>query len=137
MLYAHIVKRFVTAFLVCLLIIPAHATVKPVSLKDCLKKGLIRMSACSNGGYIGKCLDLTLKNNTDKDLLVKVDPALIFRPEGEQYQHLVAVGQEIIMIPAKKTATQPVQTFCGKSKAASPVKNLSFKYWLQSPVTSY
>jgi hypothetical protein len=58
------------------------------SLKESLAKGLVSLKALSNGGYMGRCLNLELKNNTNQPLALKVDPALIFKPADDRYNPL-------------------------------------------------
>lgn len=102
-----------------------------LSLKESMAKGLVSLKAISNGGYMGKCLNLELHNNTNRTLALTVDPALIFRPADKKYQPLVAVGEEQVVMGPGQQKTVTLQTFCGKSNAAAPARNISYTYWKQ------
>jgi hypothetical protein len=93
------------------------------------------LNAVSNGGYIGKCLTVSLKNNTAVVVKVKVDPALIFVPDEPQYQHLVAVGEEEVLLRPQEQRNVSLQTFCGKASARGPAPNVRYKYWKQGDST--
>lgn len=86
---------------------------------------------CSGGGYMGKCLSVSIRNNTKEALQVTVDPALIFVPNEPGFQHLVAVGEEAITLLPGETKSQVLQTFCGKARARSPRKDIRYRLWKQ------
>lgn len=105
----------------------ADATVKDVLLSKAIQKKFVQIEAISLGGYRGECLDLKVKNNTSAPLNVYVDPALIFQPSDTSYQDLVAVGGFYLAILPQKDTCAILQTFCGKSYASSPRRNINYK----------
>ncbi|WP_146146798.1 hypothetical protein [Taibaiella chishuiensis] len=115
--------------LVVCLSAPAQAAL--LSLKESMAKRLVTVKAVSKGGFMGQCLNLELHNNTGSDLSLAVDPALIFKPLDSRFQPLVAVGEEQVTVEAGKSKTVTLQTFCGKSSASGPAKNLTYAYWKQ------
>ena len=107
----------------------AAANNRPISLQGAISTKRITVKATGLGGYCGQCLHLELTNNTDTAWDVKVNPGLIFVPEDTTYQNLVAWGSETVSVAAKSTGEVNVLTFCGKSYAHSPARNLRFNYW--------
>ncbi len=93
------------------------------------KASLVQVA--SLGGHSGKCLSLSVKNNTGEQMEIKVDPALIFVPEKKEYQHLVTVGEEMIVLNPGETKKQSLQAFCGKASASSPAGLVKYTYWKQ------
>lgn len=105
---------------------PAHAA---TSLLQAIKAHEVSMTAIKNtGSYHGKGLDLQLKNNTNKTIRVSVDPAMIFGPADTEYQDLVIIHDEVIVLKPNEEQTIPVQSFCAKSYAGSPRAHLSYKF---------
>ncbi len=109
----------------------SHAAAGRVSLKRAMGAKLVSVSAVSTGGYCDKSLSLTLTNNTEKEMNIDIDPALIFAPADTQCQYLVLLGNEqIVLAPAEKKSIT-LQTFCGKSYARSPYKGIKYTYLKQ------
>jgi hypothetical protein len=129
---SHFIKLF-SAFL--LLTVSAAFANEPIKeltfLKGLQSKQITLVKTASNGGYMGKCLSVSLKNNTTAPIMVKMDPALIFTPLENKYQHLVSVGEEAIVLNPGETKTEKLQTFCGKAPASSPKDSLNYKFWKQ------
>jgi hypothetical protein len=110
----------------------AGANTRQYTLLQGLKKKQVSMTAiCSNGGYMGKCLSLALRNNTRQQLELAVDPALIFTPSDPRYQHLVAVGEEQVTLKPGEERWVTLQTFCGKAPAGAPAANVRYSLWKQ------
>ncbi len=121
--------RFTGAMLLifCLLIsFHAEAALSKLSLQQAIRTNAIIFNATGTGGAIGKCLTLHMKNISCRTIIIKMDQALIFRPSKLQYQDLVAVGGDSVQLAPDKSTELKVQTFCGKSPAASPIYGLSY-----------
>lgn len=110
-------------------IIQAAST--PMLLSHALKKKFVTVNAVGTGGYKGKCISLQMVNNTDVDLSLTIDNALIFQPADTSYQNLVVVGDEQLAMARKGNASITLQTFCAKSYASSPRIGLAYKFWKQ------
>lgn len=101
-------------------------------LKEAMQNGTVRVTATTTANsYNGKALRLEINNTSRNRLQVTIDPALIFRPEEEGYQHLVLPAEEMLAIAPGATAAIEVQTFCGKMHAMSPGAGLSYKFLKQ------
>ncbi len=110
----------------------AHSEALHISLKKAMEKRWVSVNAVSNGGYCDKSITLEVSNNTNKEMLVDVDPAMIFRPDEDTgAQNLVLLGNEsLAIVPCGRTDVR-LQTFCGKSYGHSPRPNLCYTYWKQ------
>ena len=102
-----------------------------MTLKKALSRKFVTLNAISNGGYCEKSIKLQLTNNTDKELTIDVDPGLIFVPADTAYQNLVLLGSESFALAPSKNTEVDLQTFCGKSYAACPAKNIKYRFWKQ------
>lgn len=120
---------FLAALFCAVLSIPASANVLRMDLKAALDNHLISVSATGSGqSYRAKGLNLKIVNKSGSSLILKTDLGLIFRPADTTYQDLVLAGEEMITVAPFKEATAPVQTFCAKSQAAAPAKDLVFSF---------
>lgn len=103
-----------------------------IKLTDGLKSKAISVGAVStNGGFMGKGIELALTNNTQHTVQVYIDPAMIFVPKDTNYQNLVLLGNEYITMVGGETKAVKLQTYCGKSYAHAPHRGLEYKYWQQ------
>src|SRR5438874_903604 len=113
-------KRILLLALTSLSMVPAGmATMRKTGLKAAMEKGTVELVASSSGDvYNGKALKLKLKNKTKDPMQVTLDPALTFRPADTNYQDLVIVGEQMLVLaPGGETAIT-LQTFCAKSYAS-------------------
>ncbi|MCW3124201.1 MAG: hypothetical protein JWQ38_3693 [Flavipsychrobacter sp.] len=120
-------------FCCCALIcFPGIANTGHISLKRAMISKTISVNATSLGGYLGtKNLKLSLTNNTDKEMTVDIDPGLIFRPADTNYQDLVVMGNESIVLKPSGSEDISLQAFCGKSYARGPMKDMSYRFLKQ------
>lgn len=120
---------FLAGLLCTALAFPAAANVLRVDLKAALDNHLISISASGSGqSYRAKGLTLKVVNKSGSSLILKTDLGLIFRPADTSYQDLVLAGEESITVAPFKEATAQVQTFCAKSSASAPTKDLVFSF---------
>ena len=133
-------KLFFTRIAFAILLL-SHVTSSSfaVDQRTTLKRGIfskqLTVKAISKGGHSGNCMKLSITNTTANNLSVTIDPALIFVPEDTAYQNLVTLGSEIIAIAPSATVDIDLRSFCGKSYARSPRKNLNYKFWRQGDST--
>lgn len=109
----------------------ATARSMKMTLKQALAKRMVSLVGLSQGGYLGRVLNLKIFNHTPLALEISVDPGLIFKPADTSYQNLVAVGEEQVEVAPKANAEIKLQTFCGKSYARGPRAGLDYKFWKQ------
>jgi len=112
----------------CIYSFNLFAGIRSMNLQQALKTNSVIMTATGTGGALGRCINLSLKNITCNPINLKIDQALIFKPADLRSQDLVLVGGDSVRIEPDKTASVPVQTFCAKSDAASPVKGLRYYF---------
>ncbi len=116
---------------VCLLTVSSRANVS-AGLKEAMDKGMVKVAATATGkSYHGKGMSLVVSNTTKERLQVKVEPALIFKPDEDGYQHLVLPAEEMLALAPGSSTTIEVQTFCGKLAAKAPMGKLTYKLWRQ------
>jgi hypothetical protein len=106
----------------------AAAAVSAMGLKQAMKSNAVIVEAYGNGGAMGKCLRLHMANTTCKTLKIKIDPALIFDPVDGEFQKLVVVGGDSVMIEPDKKVDVTLQTFCGNAPKSCPTKDLRYHF---------
>jgi hypothetical protein len=108
--------------------LPTKASVMRINLLDAVKKNILSVNAFSNGGHLGECLSLDLKNRTRQNIEVYIEPGLIFVCSDTNMQDLIAVGDMKVTIKPRTDTTLQLQAFCGKSYAHSPNFNISYRF---------
>ncbi len=128
-------RSTLSALLLVLLAATCKATIT-TGLKTALQNGQIKVAAVSSGqNYHSKALRLQISNATREAIRLKIDPALIFRPDDTSYQNLVLPAEEMLALAPGGKAEIEVQTFCGKLHASAPGKALSYRLWKQGDST--
>lgn len=114
----------------------AFAATERSSLKSAYDKGQIKIAATTTGkSYKSRALKLQITNTTRDALSLTIDPALIFKPDEDQYQQLVLPAEEMLALAPGGHAEMEVQTFCGKKEASAPGDKLTYKLWKQGDST--
>lgn len=115
------------------ILVPLMASSKTVktTLKRCIFRKQITMTASCNAVYPDKWLKLNLTNTTNDTLNITIDPALIFRPDDTVCQNMVAIGNETIAIAPAASQDIELKAFCGKSYGRCPYRNLKYTFWKQ------
>ena len=117
MLLSPIITKSVCLLLGIILYTSAYAE---KDLYDAAKSGSVSVTCKGKGGYEGKCLALTLKNNSRKKQEVSVDPGTIFRNKDEEDQNLIIVKEEIFILASGQAKTLLLQTMCIESHDGTP-----------------
>lgn len=107
---------------------------KPVRLRllQALQEQKISISAKSSAAsYHQKGIQLSIENKTAENILLEVDPAMIFAPEEAQYQNLVIEGFELLAVNAGKTRSIDMQSYCGESSDRAPLTGLVYHFQKQ------
>ncbi len=128
---SNLIRGGVVAVLMLIIQMSAMAEVRHMYLTAALKRKLVAVKPVSAGGYRGYGLQLGLMNVSGKPLAVDVEPALVFQPSDPEYQDLVLAGNVTVTLPMDTMKVVPVQTFCGKSYAHSPIPGLTYTFWKQ------
>lgn len=119
-------------FCLCGLYATSTASVKYMSFRAAVSAKKISVTAVSTGGYCDKSLKLKFTNKTCDDLKITVEPGLIFSPDDTSMQDLVVMGNEAVTLAPEAAGELDLQTFCGKSYAACPYPNRTYKYVRQA-----
>ena len=113
---------------VLLFSLTSFAGLQRLNLSDALLKHVVKAEGVGKGGYSGQALKLHLTNTSGNQLLITVDPGILFRPEDTMQQDLVLAGGEKVILPPFKDATVEVFTFCAKSYAHAPGTGQAFLF---------
>jgi hypothetical protein len=100
-----------------------------LTLTEAIQQNLVAVTSVSSGqSYNESGLSLKIENKGKKTLNITIDPALIFVPEDTSYQNLVVAGDIKTTIAPEGTKSITLQTYCGKSYAHGPAKDLIYHF---------
>ena len=131
MLHPGGLKALLLSFCIIFSAFTTLSVANTVSLKRAMKAKMINVDAISTGGASRKSIRLQMTNNTDKELIVNVDPGLIFSPQDTVYQDLVLLGSETLVLAPSERKNIDLQTFCGKFYGRGPIPNLKYDFHKQ------
>ena len=104
-----------------------------MALLEAVSKNLVSFTVeKSPQAYNEKGLTMKLNNKSSKQLIIIIDPALIFGAADSSYQNLIILGNEIVNIAPKQTKNVLIQTYCGNSDKLAPDKNIQYSYKYQA-----
>jgi len=107
-----------------------------ITLTEAMKQNLVTVTSLSSGqSYNDNALSLKIENKGKKTLNITIDPALIFVPEDTAYQDLVVAGDIKTTVASSDTKSITLQTYCGKSYAHGPGKDLTYHFSKQADST--
>lgn len=97
-----------------------------MTVEDAAKKGLIKLTIKSKGGYTGKVIDMRIKNNTTRmlDLQLEAGRKLDSKNQNEQ-DILVTQAQEIIVYALQEKMTG-VSGMCCQAHNSCPTANAEY-----------
>ena len=114
-----------------LILLPAalFGEVVKMDLSDAIKNHAVKMSAVNFAGlYKGKTTRLTVTNNNNSAIMLKINLGVILKPDDSSYQPMVLTGEEILVIEPHREGSVDVQTFCGNSPLSCPQKDMHYAY---------
>jgi outer membrane biogenesis lipoprotein LolB len=107
--------------------VPANAEI--INLTTAINNKAVSFKATGSGkSYHDKALNLELENKTGKTVNIRVDTAIVFRPDDTSYQDIMLAGGDQVAIAPHKTVSLQTQSYCVKSRARGPVEGLNFSY---------
>lgn len=100
-----------------------------ITLLEAMKQNLVTVTGISSGeSYNANGLNLKIVNNGKKTLNITIDPALVFVPADTSYQDLVVAGDIKAIVAPSGVKSIALQTYCGKSYAHGPGKELAYHF---------
>lgn len=129
-------KSILQLWALLLLSVNSFGAIKKLNLLDAHQQNLVTFSvARTDKNYNEKGLKLTINNLSKKNILITIDPALIFEPNDTSYQDLIISGSEMLVVQSGKSNSIDLQTYCAKSYAAGPNQQVLFTYKKQGDST--
>ncbi|RQO30483.1 hypothetical protein DBR32_13030 [Taibaiella sp. KBW10] len=100
-----------------------------LSLLQAVKEHKVIITAKSSSTlYNQKGLLLSIENTGKENIILEVDPAMVFSPEDAQYQNLIIEGFDVLVVNAGKSRIIGMQSYCGESSDRAPVADLPYRY---------
>ena len=98
----------------------------PVKLLEAKKQKKVSVKSIGNGGHMGECISLTVKNLTALKQDIIVNPGLIFTSLDSSAQNLMAVEEYTLVLMPGASKTLNVYTMCIEAHDHSPYVNSLF-----------
>jgi len=98
-----------------------------ITLQQAMDKKLVKVKIKSLGGYQGESASMEIQNLTKNDLNIKVEPGRRLKSDKDQYQDLLVVREQEILVKANSRSTKNITGYCCESSDCGPGANLSYK----------
>ncbi|MEM7659578.1 MAG: hypothetical protein AAF399_25915 [Bacteroidota bacterium] len=116
------IRQILPIWTLCfLLLLPLYGQGQShLSLPEAIAQELVSISARGSGGYQGKCLQLAIKNLTNRVLVMEVPPGYIFPSEDSSVQDLMVTAPAIVAVGKKQVKRTMLYTMCTQSGNMGP-----------------
>ena len=98
-----------------------------ISLQQALTNGYVKVKIKSLGHYQGESTVMEIQNLTKNDLNITVEPGRKLIADKEEFQNLLVVKQQEIIVKANSKTSKNIVGFCCESDDAGPNKDLGYK----------
>ena len=97
-----------------------------ILLMEAVEKGLVEITAEGEGGHIGRCLKLRIKNLHKKKIDVQIPAGLIFNSDDEGHQDLMTTEEKVLAIEGNKKRITKIYAACIQAPKGSPTMGSAF-----------
>ncbi len=98
-----------------------------ITLQHAMDQNLVKVKVKSLGGYQGESASMEIQNLTKNDLDIKIEPGRRLKADKDQYQDLLIVREQEILVKAHSKATKNITGYCCESSDSGPGANLGYK----------
>ncbi len=102
------------------------STLFGISLQEALKKNMISISIQGNGDHVGKCIDLTIKNNHYNVQNIFVECRQLLASKNHGTQDMIFTERMVIPLPIHGSAKSQLYAMCAQKNNSSPGRNDQF-----------
>lgn len=116
----------ITSVIVALLITQAFTSPdsqKEILLRDAISNHTVSTQIRSNGDYSGNSIILSISNNTNAKLNIKIPAGTLYHPEEDEEQTLIQLEDEFIVLNPKGTYNGELAAYCTESDDRCPTEN--------------
>jgi hypothetical protein len=98
-----------------------------INMQEAINNGSIKVKIKSLGQYQGESVVMEIQNLSRHDLNIKVEPGRKLIADKEEFQDLLVVKQQEILVKANSKTTRNIVGYCCESSDAGPKKDLAYK----------
>lgn len=95
-------------------------TVVEVSLQNAISNHTITAEINSTGGYSINSIELSLNNNSNKKITVKIPAGTLYHPEDNGEQTLIQLEDEFFVLNPHENKSGEISAFCSESNDRCP-----------------
>jgi hypothetical protein len=99
---------------------------KQLTLQQALDLKYVKAEANSLGGYQGYCIQLQVKNLSKESLCITVEAGRRLNSLDDQYQDILIVSEEIIVLNVKEQKSVSVKGYCCQAANRCPAKQSKY-----------
>ncbi|MGQ0827101.1 MAG: hypothetical protein ACT4ON_01775 [Bacteroidota bacterium] len=96
---------------------------KCISVEDAAKKGLVKLSIKSRGGFTGEVIEMNLQNNTNQKLDLNVEAGRRLDSKNNSEQDILVTRSQEFFVNGKQSKTLMIYGMCCQAHNSSPKVN--------------
>jgi hypothetical protein len=118
--------RIITLLSLALVLFAFSSIDTSISLQQAIDNNFVKVKIKSLGHYQGESTVMEIQNLTKNDLNIKVEAGRKLIAGKEEYQNLLVVRQEEILVKANSKASKKIVGFCCESDDRGPANDLAY-----------
>lgn len=116
---------------VCVVLLAAftrtNEDVQVFDVQTAISSGKIIAKFNSNGTYSGESVDVSLTNNLNQRIRIRIPAGSIFSPSDDGEQDLISVEDQFIVLQPKARIEETISAYCKQASDRCPSEQGSFK----------
>lgn len=98
----------------------SYFSVKYISVEDAVNKGIASVEFSGKGGYSGECVVLKIKNISDKDTVIRIEPGRRLVSADSSVQDILIIRELLLHLKGGEEQTADIFGFCCQSSNKGP-----------------
>lgn len=119
--------RIITLLSMAIVLFAFSAVDTSISLQQAINNNYVKVKIKSLGHYQGESTVMEIQNLTKNDLNIKVEAGRKLIADKEEFQNLLVVRQQEILVKANSKTSKNIVGFCCESDDRGPASNLSYQ----------
>lgn len=119
--------RITTIISLTLVLFAFSVTDTSITLQEAIDKNLVKVKIKSLGHYQGESSLMEIQNLTKNDLNIKVEAGRKLICDKDEYQNLLVVREQEILVKANTKSSKNIVGFCCESDDRGPSEGLAYK----------
>ncbi|MGE0568765.1 MAG: hypothetical protein AB7O73_12505 [Bacteroidia bacterium] len=119
--------KTVIAFITGIFMMSYYLMPETLTLKEAMAKNLVSAKVTALGGFQGEVAEIEIANKSSRPFFIEVEPGRIFNSDKTEFQNLINVKKQTILVNSKDKERRKIIGFCCESTDKCPKISNTYK----------